>query len=209
MNTVKPMFINPFQAIALTALMCLSISFLGQEKLVRAQRYLKENAQLLKVNEKDLDGLKLASVSPAGRGTYEIAYIQQTKGGISIHNRIINVVFDKSGKAVDFKGTLANNLERTNIPAAPSISPNAALEIAAKHLQLESLGHIALIEPGIGDDQNGILSKGNISQSDITFRLVYQDFGKAGIKLAWEYVIHENSDNTGGKFELMPLLESI
>ena len=109
----------------------------SQEKQSSAQRYLKKNADLLQVNEKDLDGLVLSSISPAGKGTYEIAYLKQTKGGINIHNRIINVVFDKSGKAVDFKGTLANNLDRTNIATSPSISAESGLTSAAKHLKLE------------------------------------------------------------------------
>ena len=157
MNTAKPRLIKPLQTIAFLALMCLSMSFLGQGKLVPAQRFLQENAETLGVNEKDLTDIKLSSVSPAGRGSYEIAYLQQTKGGISIHNRIVNVVFDKSGKAVDFKGKLANNLDRTNIATSPSIGVEQGLTNAVKHLNLGSLGNISLIEPGLGDDQNGIL----------------------------------------------------
>ncbi len=193
MNTLKPIFIKTFQTAVLAALMCLPMALLGQSKLEPAKLYLKKNIELLKVNKKDLEGLKLTSISPAARGSYEIAYLQQTKGGINIHNRIINVVFDKSGKAVDFRGTLANNLDRTNSATSPSVSAEAGLLSAVTHLKLGTLGEISIIEPGIGDDQNGILSKGNIAQSDITFRLVYQDLGKAGLKLAWEYVIHENS----------------
>ncbi len=179
---------------AIIALCLLVVTGLSaQQHLSSGVDYLKKNAEQLKVNEKDLDGMQLTHVTKGARGAFEVAYLQQTKGGISIHNRIINVMYDGSGKIVGHSGTLADNLERSNIPTSPAISPIDGLKSAAMALKLGQIGDVVVLEPGQGAEQKGILSKGAISQDDIVFRLVYQDFGKLGIKLTWEYVIYENS----------------
>jgi hypothetical protein len=171
----------------------LTTGMIAQRDLSTSVNYLKDHAATLKVDEADLDGLQLSHVSKGAKGDFQVAYLQQTIGGITIHNRIINVVYDRTGAIVGHTGQLADNLGRTNIATSPSLSPIAGLQRASDALKLGNIGDVQILEPGIGAEQKGILSKGNISQDDITFRLVYQDLGKAGIILCWEYVIYENS----------------
>ena len=66
----------------------------AQEHLSSGVDYLKKNADQLQVNEKDLDDMVLTHVTKGARGGFEVAYLQQTIGGITIHNRIINVMYD-------------------------------------------------------------------------------------------------------------------
>ena len=165
----------------------------SQRDLNTSVHYLKENVDVLGINEDDLNDMVLSHVTYGDQRQFSVAYLQQRINGIEIHNRIANVIYDNSGKIVSFNGTLTDNTNRTNIASSPSISPKEGLISAASHLKIFETGDIELIEPGIGSDQIGILSKGNISQDDITFRLVYQDYGRDGVILCWEYVIYELS----------------
>ncbi|MCB0762793.1 MAG: M36 family metallopeptidase, partial [Flavobacteriales bacterium] len=172
-------------------LMMGSVSMNAQRQLQGSIDYLKENKSSLQVNEKDLEGMRLSHVTQGGNRDFEVAYLQQTVNGIDIHNRIVNVIYDGSGKVVGHAGTLANNLDRTTVATAPGVSPVDGLKSAAMALKLGNVGDIQILEPGIGAEKKGLISKGSIAQEDILFRLVYVDQGKEGLKLAWEYVIYE------------------
>jgi hypothetical protein len=177
----------------LFAVICLSLSLNAQDKLPESIDYLKTQMDKLQVNETDIEGLQIANRTNGSSGEFEIVYLQQTKNGISIHNRIINVIFDRSGNVVAHTGKLADNLDRSNISTSPSISALSGLNSALQVLKISSPQDLAVIEQAAGADQKGLISKGNVSQNDIPFRLVYQDNGKDGIALTWEYVIYEMS----------------
>lgn len=185
-------FSSRFAGVLLFLWIGLNVS--AQDKLPESVEYLKSKIdQLGGVNPSDLDELRVATNTKGSFGEFEVVYLQQTKNGISIHNRIINVIYDRNGEVVGHTGKLADNLERTNIASSPSVSPIQGLNSALRNIGLANASGLEVLEPGIGAEQQGLISKGNVSQDDIPFRLVYQDFGKAGIKLAWEYVIYELS----------------
>lgn len=176
----------------LVAFFAFSLESFSQVNEGEIRRYLNQSLTELGIGEKDLKDIKISHVNQGGQGQFEVAYVQQTKNGIEIHNRIVNVIYAK-GRAQSFSGNFAANLYRDNINTTPGISPAQGLASAARSLRLNYTNDANIIEAASGSDQKGLIESNSLSTDEIPFRLVYQDKGKEGLILCWEYAILENS----------------
>jgi extracellular elastinolytic metalloproteinase len=190
-------------------MMFFGLNSFAQDKSSESIKYLKEKASEIGIKDSDLNDAVVSHVTKGSDGNFDVAYIQQTKNGISVHNRILNVVYNKAGEIVGHTGAFALNIDRNNIATAPSLNPMDAFKTAAAHLNLKSTANVNLITQNNDVERSGLLSKGEAAIEDISFKLVYQDKGKEGLMLAWEFVIYETStlhwwqiriDATNGKF---------
>ena len=174
-------------------LLFVSASLSAQDKSAESIQYLKEKAAEIGIKDSDINDAVVSHVTKGAAGSFDVAYVQQTKNGISIHNKILNVVYNKAGEIVGHTGSFALNINRNNIASSPSLSPMDAFKTAAANIQLKSTAGVELISQDNNAERSGVLSKGEAAIEDITFKLVYQDMGKTGLMLAWEFVIYETS----------------
>ena len=175
------------------ALVTGTLTLQAQDKKAAALDYLRNQAELSGVAQDDLSDLRISNMVPGGKNSYDVVYVQQAHKGIDIHHALINVVVGNDGKATSHAGAFAGNLERGANATTPQMSVLDALGNAARQLDYDAPVGVEILEEPIGDNMTGVLSKGNISMDDIMFKLVYQNQGKQGLRLCWEFVIRDHT----------------
>lgn len=178
--------------ITLCGVMTLS-SLTAQKQLQEAKSYLKENQSELRITNRDIETSVVSSSHISKQNGVEHIYLQQNYNGISIHNAILNVAVDASGKIINVGNRFIGGIERSANGANPGISVYTAFEAACAHLNLKPEAAIKVISEPVGADKSMMLSKAGVSFDDIPAKLVYQAVRPGEVKLAWEFVIRERS----------------
>ncbi|SFZ94337.1 Por secretion system C-terminal sorting domain-containing protein [Flaviramulus basaltis] len=113
-------------------------------------------------------------------------YLAQTYQGVEIHNAISSVSI-KNDKVFFFGERSINNINSKVNTTTPQLNAKQAIIAAAEKLNLGSVG---VLEEISSKNNSYKFSKGNISESEIPVKLVYQPVNNGkGLKLAWDIFI--------------------
>ena len=171
--------------LSLLALVLLSANCVAQSSWGQLKSTLSQSEQF-KASELE-DAIHMREVVNRKHG-HSIHYIQQSVGGIPVHNAILNVVTDPSGKLIATTDGFIHGLDRMISSAQPQLTAEQALSAAAIHLKIVA-SDVQLVVAGQGVNQKGSFNSANISLEDIPFQLVFLQTSNSSVNLAWELVI--------------------
>jgi hypothetical protein len=146
-----------------------------------AGTYVLQNASQLGLSASDTDGLAVSHQSVSRVSGVTHVYFQQTLGGVPVHDAIINVAVDRTGRVLSAGSRAVANLDRV-ARGARVLSAEAAVRSAAA-----SLGFSPVLEPvrsfaGLGE---GSVFRSDASPEEILARLRYVPAIGGPAPMAW------------------------
>jgi hypothetical protein len=155
----------------------------------RALAHVRANAEKYGLSNRDLADIKVTDVVLSHAPEISHVYLRQAIGGIGIYKAEMNLALDAKGKVVvDFVSGVADAKQKANT-SIPSISPQTALANAALHFKWAAPEGVELLLDDRTQDQSLLYSKGNLSQEDIPFRLVFVPIANGDLRLAWDFSV--------------------
>ena len=113
-------------------------------------------------------------------------YLAQTYQGVEIHNAVSSVSI-KNDKVFFFGERSINNINSKVNTTTPQLNAKQAIITAAEKLNLGNIGELEEIS---SKNNSYKFSKGDISESEIPVKLVYQPVNNGkDLKLAWDIFI--------------------
>ncbi|QIL76006.1 T9SS-dependent M36 family metallopeptidase [Hymenobacter sp. HDW8] len=156
-----------------------------------ALQHLKKNKQALQLTDEDIADVKLSSESVSPKTGIKHVYLQQLYQGIEIHNAIANMSLNKDEKIVNLGNNFVKGIGGKLKPAKSKMTAVAAVNAAARHLNLTVSQSLSVLQKGSGKNEAVLLSAGGISLESIPAKLVYQPMEDGTLRLAWEVSIYE------------------
>jgi extracellular elastinolytic metalloproteinase len=155
-----------------------------------ALAHVAKNAKQLNLTEQDVKNILVEdSYTTDHNGLTHVFLIQQHQG-IELTNGLINVNVMPSGEILSmgnrFMPDLANRINGTT----PTLSPQAAVEAACKHLNV-ALPQGGLISKLKQSDKTFIFDKGTFVLSDIKVKLCFEKINDKKAQLAWDLNIDQ------------------
>ncbi|AYA39006.1 T9SS C-terminal target domain-containing protein [Hymenobacter oligotrophus] len=120
-------------------------------------------------------------------------YVQQRYRGIEIHNAISTVNTSRTDEVLHVANRFYNNLGRRAKAGSTTLTADAAVAAAARHLGLSPKGALAARSRSTEADRSTVFGTAGISLEPITAKLVYQPLPDGTLRLAWEVTIYELS----------------
>ena len=117
-------------------------------------------------------------------------YLRQKVNGVEVYNARVNAHVTSEGRVVGLRSTFVPNATRLANEATPSLSPEAAVEAAARHLGLPLTDGLSVMESANARHRL-LLSGGGISLSPIPAQLVYFATEDGVLRLAWDLSIEQ------------------
>ena len=171
-------------------LMFLSISAWSQlqNPVETAIRHLQENKAQWDLTEADITDLVVTDNYVSTPSGASMVYLMQRYQGIKVYNAIYNVGISKEGKVVHAASRIIPNIvNKVGASTSPSLTPEAAIDAALSHLNVE-IGD-ALVQKERKSDQEFVFEKGAYSNTDIKVNLQFYPTSENEVELAWEIVI--------------------
>ena len=142
----------------------------------------------MNLTEADISNKRITNkYSTSHNGITHLYYIQ-TYEGIDVTNGVMNFNVDSSGQVIGKVGSSFVSDLKTKASGImePTITPAEAIQCAAVELRLQSTSPPNLISSAGGPAQESTFDGDEISQEDITAKLVFYGLECGGGELAWE-----------------------
>jgi len=152
------------------------------------ESYFSNNRTTLNLEQQDVSDFTIQSQHFSKSTAVHHVYVTQRFQGIEIFNGIMNFTI-KNNEVFSVKNGFVNNLSSKINTLSPSLSPFDAIQNAASKLGIGVASGVQQLESQ--GNNTYLFSKGNISQENITVKLVYQpmdEFSK--LHLAWDLNIY-------------------
>ncbi|MCH2023672.1 MAG: T9SS-dependent M36 family metallopeptidase [Saprospiraceae bacterium] len=151
------------------------------------QEFLNKNYLEQGLAKTDITNWKITNQSTSKQSGVNYVYIQQQIHDIDISNGIANFAI-KDGKIYSMGNRLVNNLEQKANFSSPSINPLEAIELAVKHLNIESPINLKINE--VINTKEYICNDGGISKENIPVKLMYFSTADEKLRLIWDLSIY-------------------
>ncbi|UYZ59090.1 T9SS-dependent M36 family metallopeptidase [Hymenobacter latericus] len=157
----------------------------------RVAQQLRQQQKSLQLADDDLSSLVLSSETVSKHNGMRHLYVQQRYRGVEIHNAISTVNTNRTDEVVHVANRFYNNLGRRAKVSKATLTADAAVAAAARHLGLSPKGPVAARSRSTEPDRSTVFGTGGISLEPITAKLVYQPLADGSLRLAWEVSIYE------------------
>ena len=155
----------------------------------RALAHARANATELGVTARDATSLTVSDAYPSRHTGVTHVYLQQAHQGIPVHNAILSTAVRSDGTIAHTSGRLIADLGAKITGTAPGLSPEAAVEAAARHLGIAPTGSLEVLERSGSGVRRTLLSPAGLSRQPIEARLTYQPLKSGEVRLAWQVTI--------------------
>lgn len=152
-----------------------------------ALRYLEQQREPWQLSEADVKGVAVSSQHVNRRTGVTHLYFIQRHAGIELYNAISGVHIGSDGRVVYATNRFTPDLASRVNTTSPSLTAYQAIEAAATHLQLTMDGPLRLLEQPAARQSR--YEGGNVSDSDINVKLMYQLVDGGQARLAWDLAI--------------------
>ena len=178
----------------LVFILCVCMSFHSSAQsakaLTAANEYLTQNRATLGLNAQDIADINITDAYTDAHNGVTHIYVQQRHNGIDIKNAVLGLHLDKTGKTIFTANKFIGNLNKKANTGTPAIEPAKAVVAAAKSLDLQPVGSLAVLNKSNNKNQSTVFSKGGVSQNDIPARLMYYPSADGALRLVWEVEIY-------------------
>jgi extracellular elastinolytic metalloproteinase len=155
-----------------------------------ALAHVLKNAKQLNLTEQDVKNMLVEDTYTTDHNGLTHVFLIQQYQGIELSNGIINVNVLPSGEILSLGNRFVNNLANRINETNPTISPQAAVEAACKHLNvtLPQGGLVSKLKQG---DKTFLFDKGKFVLSDIKVKLCFEKINDKKVQLAWDLNIDQ------------------
>jgi extracellular elastinolytic metalloproteinase len=185
-------------AFAFTLLFCfLTISLTAQKEVSPnsdavkiALNHVIKNAKQLNLTEQDVKNILVEDAYTTDHNGLTHVFLIQQHQGIELSNGIINVNVMPSGEILSMGNRFMTNLSSYANVTSPTLSPQAAVEAACKHLNI-ALPQGGLVSKLKQNDKTFLFDKGKFVLSDIKVKLCFEKINDKKAQLAWDLNIDQ------------------
>jgi extracellular elastinolytic metalloproteinase len=155
-----------------------------------AVAHVLKNAKQLNLTEQDVKNIVIEDAYTTDHNGLTHVFLIQQHQGIELSNGIINVNVLPSGEILSLGNRFMSNLASRINETAPTLTPQAAVEAACKHLNV-ALPQGGLVSKLKKDDKTFIFDKGTFVLSDIKVKLCFEKINDKKAQLAWDLNIDQ------------------
>lgn len=143
----------------------------------------------------DIADVAVTTVALSSDGGVNTVHLVQRVGGVEIQGATMSIVVSDSREVLDIGNRFVPGGVKLTRNLSPAIDATEAAERAAVALGLTARGDFDVQSSEGGPDQEQKLDEGGIAAEEIPARLVLQRTESGSVRLAWELVIVESSDD--------------
>jgi extracellular elastinolytic metalloproteinase len=176
---------------------CLAVSLTAQKEVKPnpdavklALAHVLKNTKQLNLTEQDVKNMLVEDAYTTDHNGLTHVFLIQQHQGIELSNGLINVNVLPSGEILSMGNRFMNNLASRINETAPTLSPQAAVEAACKHLNvvLPQGGLVSKLKKGF---KTFVFDKGTFVLSDIKVKLCFEKINDKKAQLAWDLNIDQ------------------
>lgn len=159
---------------------------------VTARRFLKNNRDLFRLSDSEVDALKIARRYRTTTNRVTHLVLQQQVNQIEVFQGEYAVHVDRDGAVIAASGELMPEASGAINLARPRLSAVEALRKAAEYADVEIKGSLRLRKQAAGNEQRQLFSNEEIADvfaRDVEARLVYFPLSPDQMRLAWEFIL--------------------
>jgi len=156
---------------------------------VLARRFLKQNNDLFRLGDGEVDGLRVARRDHTEHNGVTHLTLEQRVGGIEVFHAQLAMHFDRQGALIAATGELLPGVARAVNLTQPRLTAADALRRAAGYVEAEISGAITPRAPAAGAEQKQEFDKAAGFARDVPARLVYFPVSADQVQLAWELIL--------------------
>lgn len=154
---------------------------------------LKANQHVLKLEATDFSEFDISSQYTDAHNGLTHIYLQQKHRGLSIDGALLGIHLNAEGEAVHFANRFFPHKNSHIRFVSPSISAEAALEEACRHLKIEP-DKISVVENSREGENKLAFDKGNFSIYDVPAELVLHRRQDNSLAAAWKVEIYTTDE---------------
>ncbi len=156
--------------------------------------YLDTARANLNLTASDVQGLVVSKQYQSRHNGTTHIYLKQSIHGLEVANRPLNINIAQDGSVINVGGRAFHNLAAAATAPTPSLSPERAIEAAARGLDLKITA--PLVADGLATSTQGLSFRGaGLSLDNISPRLTYFASEKETLHLAWELQIRTTAQD--------------
>ncbi len=185
-----------FQSLHKAAFWLSAIIFLCTGGILTAQspvqialNHLKDKAASYELTPQDVDDMIVTDNYTSRLNGVSHVYFRQAYRGIGIFQANVNVNINDQGRVLSMGVACLPDIARRVNTTVPTLSATDAVLAAASVYNLGTPQDLRFIQRPEGDDQQGLLSNGGVSQEDIPVRLMYVEKDGQQLRLCWDLSI--------------------
>jgi len=166
-------------------LLVISASLFGQyEKQIQlAEQYLQQNKTKWELTDQDIADIKVYNAYQTKHNGVTHIYFNQRYQGIDVYNAVYNANLLSNGKVFFATNRFHVNIASKVNTTRALLSPEEAIKSVAKLLEIST---IPILKEKEAEGKNVRYKQSNISNSDITVKLLYQPTKEGQLQLAWQ-----------------------
>ncbi len=164
-----------------------STSLFAQSSSEIIQAFLEQKQQELHLTSEDITGWTITNHHKSKQSGATHVYIRQMHQGIPVFNGVANFAL-KDGKVFSMGNRLVDHIAQNSNYTTPTISPQQAIHLAAKALNLPKPTGLKTIDAL--SNKHFIYNSGNISLENIPVQLMYYSTTTGAIRLVWDLSIY-------------------
>jgi extracellular elastinolytic metalloproteinase len=149
-----------------------------------------KNAKQLNLTEQDVKNMLVDDSYTTDHNGLTHVFLIQHHQSIELANGIINVNVMPNGEILSMGNRFMNDLANRINETTPTLSPQAAVEAACKHLNV-ALPQGGLVSKLKKSDKTFIFDKGKFVLSDIKVKLCFEKINDKKAQLAWDLNIDQ------------------
>ncbi|GAA4895222.1 T9SS-dependent M36 family metallopeptidase [Flaviramulus aquimarinus] len=178
--------------VVLTFLLAFTFSVAGQSALSKSKygaiisSYLQDSNKTSKLSSTDLEDIYVTKEMLSKKTGIANVYLNQRYQGIKIFNAVSSVGI-KNDKVFHFTDKFKSDIKNKINATTPALNEEQAIQKAASHFKLGSIGSIQAIEQ---QEEKLVFSKGSVSQESIPVELVYFQLKDGSLRLSWDLSIY-------------------
>ncbi len=166
------------------------LAFAQSAALSTVLEHLNTERATLGLSEADLAEVAVTDEYTSRKSGTTHVYLRQTVNGIEVYNARTSAHVTRIGEVRAVHSTFVPSAARAASAATPSLTPEAAVEAAAQHLDLTLGAAPSVVEPM--DERNRLLlSDAGVSLEPIPVQLVYFVTEEGALQLAWDLSIYQ------------------
>src|SRR5690554_2146330 len=160
------------------------------EALTTALDHLHASRAALGLSEADLAEVAVTDEYASRASGVTHLYLRQTVHGVEVYNARLSAHVTPEGRVVGVKSAFVPEAARAANAPTPTLTPEAAVEAAARQLGLQVTDALSVLEPADARHRL-LLSDGGVSTEAIPVQLVYFVTEEGALRLAWDLSIEQ------------------
>jgi hypothetical protein len=166
-----------------------------EEPATIALNFVRSNAGLFGLQDKDLANLVVTQDATGRRNGIRRLIFQQRQNGIDLYGGELRVNLSARGEVINCGGDLIPNLPAVVQAKSPSVKPEQAIRTAAESINAPITSDLKLKSAPAGPMRKAVYDRGADFMDDVRIQLNYWAMNRSTVHLVWQVLLGaRNSD---------------